>query len=92
MKLVRGNGFADHLDLQINTKAGKTRDVLASAETIHLNGEACLLSMMIDITERKRVEKALRELNDDLEGRVAQRTSELTAAMRQLTRLSQMQD
>lgn len=46
--------------------------------------EAERLVMMIDITERKRMEAALREAHDDLEDRVAERTEELQAANEQL--------
>ncbi|NOY98475.1 MAG: GAF domain-containing protein [Chloroflexi bacterium] len=43
------------------TSTGKTRDTLAAYELINLGGEACILSIFYDITERKRIEAALRE-------------------------------
>jgi signal transduction histidine kinase len=43
-----------------------------------------------DITERKRMEDALRQLNEDLELRVVERTQELAAANARLTELDQL--
>ncbi len=47
-------------------------------------GEAERLVMMIDITERKRMETALRAAQEDLEARVAERTEALREANDQL--------
>lgn len=60
-RLVRENGFVRDRDVQVRTKAGTIRDVLLSAGTIDLTGEPCLLTVFHDITERKRMEAALRD-------------------------------
>ncbi len=44
--------------------------------------------ILVDITERKRAEEALRELNATLESKVAQRTAQLQQRARQLQRLT----
>jgi two-component system cell cycle sensor histidine kinase/response regulator CckA len=49
------------LELPIRTKSGETRTVLFSAEIIVMNGERCLLGMATDITERKKMEEALKK-------------------------------
>jgi PAS domain S-box-containing protein len=48
--------------------------------------------LSLDITERKRAEQRLRELNEDLERRVAERTAELEAAGRELAARNQQLD
>lgn len=56
---------------------------------IDADGATLILEMGIDITERKQAEKALRELNETLEQRIAERTAELAASE---TRLSRAQE
>lgn len=45
------------------------------------NGRDCLVGVGIDISERKRAERALQELNETLEHKVAERTAELGSAL-----------
>ncbi len=49
------------MEVAFNTKSGELREALLSAELIEINGEKCLLVAGIDITERKRFEKELRD-------------------------------
>ena len=48
-------------ECELRVKSGKLVVVLLSAEIINLGGEVCLLSVMTDITDRKRAEDALQE-------------------------------
>lgn len=48
-------------EIQIRQKSGEIRDLLLSAETIHLAGEHYLITMAQDLTERKQAERSLRE-------------------------------
>lgn len=47
-------------EYQIRQKSGEIRDILFSAELIDLEGESFILSMGIDITERKQAEEKLK--------------------------------
>jgi len=50
-----------NLELCLRTKTGELRQTLVSADTAAIGGELCLILSAHDITERKRVEEALRE-------------------------------
>ncbi|MDJ0884861.1 MAG: PAS domain S-box protein, partial [Desulfobacterales bacterium] len=53
-------GVLRERDLRFRTKAGELRDGLLSGEILHIREEACLLTVVRDITDQKRAEKALR--------------------------------
>ncbi len=55
------NGFARDIETRLRTRDGSIREVLGSAVIVHVGGELCVLSLLYDITERKRSEEALRE-------------------------------
>jgi PAS domain S-box-containing protein len=52
-------GSIRNADVQIKTKNGALIDCLLSAEMVVIHGQACVLSVMQDITERKRSELEL---------------------------------
>ena len=54
------------------------------------NGETDVEGFILDISERKRAEEALREARDALERRVEERTAELSAANERLTELDRL--
>jgi PAS domain S-box-containing protein len=54
-------GYFDNFELKCRRKDGTILDGLFSAETIEHQGEKYVLIVMIDLTSRKRSEKALRE-------------------------------
>ncbi|MBI5602916.1 MAG: PAS domain S-box protein [Deltaproteobacteria bacterium] len=58
---VSEQGSARDLEVQIRQKSGNIINLLISVEQVELEGEQCLLSMSLDITERQQAEKALRE-------------------------------
>ena len=51
-------------ECRFRTKGGSMIDALMSAEFIEVDGELCVLSTLVDITERKRLVEALRESAD----------------------------
>ncbi|MGZ6274814.1 MAG: PAS domain S-box protein [Syntrophales bacterium] len=54
-------GFLRGESVQLRTKSGEIRDTLWSAEVITYGGREAVLSLLYDITERKRAEMALQK-------------------------------
>jgi PAS domain S-box-containing protein len=67
-------------------KDGSRFDVELSASMVtdEAGKPVCMLGSFVDITDRKRAEKALREARDELEKRVEERTAELAGANEEL--------
>ena len=81
---LKERGLVRNLETKFRTKGGDVRILLSSAEMIELGGQPCVLVASSDITERKRAEEALNQLNAELEQRVADRTAALDAKAREL--------
>ncbi len=94
-RLVRpllAQGAVRDLEVELRPKAGAPLVILLSAEILDIGGERCLLSVLHDITERKRTEEVLREreaalraAHEELEQRVRDRTAELAQSVKTLT-------
>jgi PAS domain S-box-containing protein len=84
--LLAGGAWRGELQYR-NVKTGQVTDVYAITFTVPdpVTGRPLFLAnTSIDMTERKRLEADLRQLNADLERRVAERTAELAEANRDL--------
>ena len=57
---LRADGFFQDAPVRFRTKTGAILEALWSAETVRLGEQGVLLSLVYDITERKRTEEALR--------------------------------
>ncbi len=60
-ELLMTQGYIRNLELDYRKKSGEIGTTLLSIEIIELDGESCILSVHLDITDRKQVEKALRQ-------------------------------
>ncbi len=58
---MKQNGAVKEVKVLVRTKDGSLRYGLFSADTIYIGKDECLLTVMVDITERERAEEALRE-------------------------------
>ena len=58
-QLVKQTGRLRSVDVRLKTKEGQSGDFLLSAETVTIHGEACLLTVMQDISQRKHNEAEL---------------------------------
>ncbi len=57
---MREGGRLEDFEVAVQSRTGEVRHALVIAEPIELDGEACLLSLVRDITERKRAQEELR--------------------------------
>lgn len=55
------------VEVRVRTKSGDIRTGLFSADSIYVGKDPCLLTMMVDITERKQTEKALLKAKSEAE-------------------------
>lgn len=81
-------GSISGAEMKIHTKAGEERDVLVNTNVLLLSEVPHAISTMQDISDQKRAEKEIRQLNEDLEERIERRTEELAQANEQLQNLS----
>ncbi len=76
-------GVSD-VEAAFRAKDGTETPYFFTGIRVEFRGESCLAGVGIDIAERVRAEERVRELNADLERRVAARTAELEAKNREL--------
>ena len=63
IEILQGRrGSVRDLEITFLTKSGERRVALDSADVIELNGQECVIAILKDITERKALEKQLRQL------------------------------
>jgi len=67
VKMIEEQGAVYDFETQFRSKSGEIRTQLFSAETITLNGEACIIVSADDITERKQMEESILLKNSLLE-------------------------
>jgi PAS domain S-box-containing protein len=57
---LQAEGSIRNFEMRIRHRSGAIRHVVAGHELIKFSGEECILSTLLDITDRKRAENALR--------------------------------
>jgi len=70
------------------TRDGRHRWVDVSPGRFEFNGQPTIIAIAVDITDRKLADQKLRDLNETLEHRVAQRTAEAQHRLTQLRSMS----
>ncbi|HEY9161777.1 MAG TPA: PAS domain S-box protein [Desulfomonilia bacterium] len=61
IEIIKRDGHISSYEIEMITKSGEIRTGEFSAEIIDVNNKKCLIMQVNDITERKKVEKALKE-------------------------------
>jgi diguanylate cyclase (GGDEF)-like protein/PAS domain S-box-containing protein len=59
--MLRGGIAVRNMECRFRKRSGELADVLASAEVLELGGEPCVVSSLMDITDRKQAERQLRD-------------------------------
>lgn len=77
LKQLQTEGSVRDIEMQVNTARGERRWVSINSDKINLGGKDCFLSAVIDITARKEAEVELVKLNEELEQRVLERTTQI---------------
>jgi PAS domain S-box-containing protein len=85
---LRAKDRISDCEVRLRTRTGETISALLSIEPMEINGEAHMLTVTKDITERKRAEELVRQARDALEIRVRERTVELEARNAELENFS----
>ncbi len=91
---ARAGEFPWKVDSRIRTRTGATRWVAdASVEIRTETGQSQgAIGILQDVTERREAEARIRQLNESLEHRVAERTEALSAANAALAKASRLKD
>jgi PAS domain S-box-containing protein len=66
IRQIREKGSFQGVELSFSSSSGDTRDCLVSAEIVEIGGEEHLLSMAVDITDRKTAEESLNKAHQQL--------------------------
>ncbi|MEW6599765.1 MAG: PAS domain S-box protein [Nitrospirota bacterium] len=59
LNLLGKHGVVHNKESRLNMKSGEMISILYSAELINIEGEECIIAIMLDITERKKLEDQL---------------------------------
>jgi PAS domain S-box-containing protein len=85
---LNAKGVVENFEARLCTKNGTLKDTLVSATKLDLEGMPHILSTTKDITDRKKAENEIKELNETLEQRVEERTNQLKEANQELEAFS----
>lgn len=83
---LQREGHTLNREMVARTAQGQPLDLILNAEFIDFDGQPAVLAILLNQSERKRIEHEVRRLNTELEQRVQERTAELSHALDMLKR------
>jgi diguanylate cyclase (GGDEF)-like protein/PAS domain S-box-containing protein len=81
LALLTNQGFVDRYEVHLRCADNRVLTCLVSSRIIEAGGEMVSVFSPIDISHEREVEQEIRELNSELEQRVARRTVKLESAL-----------
>ena len=90
MEHLQKNGNVRDYEFGFRIKSGKILDTLISCEIIQLQDDKYILGVIRDITDHKRIQMEIQQLNTELEQRVKERTEELEHANKELEEINDL--
>ena len=81
-KLILEQGAINNRAMTFRVKNGELKETLFSTEKIKIGNEDCIISTVLDLTERRKLEKELEKYTKNLENMVKERTEKLKDAER----------
>jgi len=83
LPLIKEKGSIDKMPIKLRMKTGDIRDFLWSSTIIEIQGQTCLLSVLVDVSDLKRTQNQLAFINKKLEER-SQKLAEMNSALKVL--------
>jgi two-component system cell cycle sensor histidine kinase/response regulator CckA len=68
LQIIEEKGYVRNLEVKRRIASGQELDMLFSCEIIDIEGEKCLLSVSLDITERNESERVIRQQEKNMRG------------------------
>lgn len=90
VKILEKEGKVDRVEIAFRGKDGKITDNIVSMSAFQYQGEDCIISMGVDVTERKAAVEELNNYRKNLENLVAERTEALKAAQKDLVKAEKL--